>query len=104
MKIKNSWAYLDDGTEILSVQYSGLSLAPDGALCSGFDNQLYGNRIDDGERLLTPEERREIAKFMVDQWEKWGGMDRCSRPPPGWWCSREQGHEGPCAAREVVDE
>lgn len=20
-------------------------------------------------------------------------------PPPGWWCSRTPGHEGPCAAR-----
>lgn len=24
---------------------------------------------------------------------------RCMRPPPGWWCSREPGHSGPCAAR-----
>lgn len=23
----------------------------------------------------------------------------CNRPPAGWWCSREAGHEGPCAAR-----
>lgn len=25
----------------------------------------------------------------------------CTKPPPGWSCSREQGHEGPCAARAV---
>lgn len=25
----------------------------------------------------------------------------CNRPPPGWWCSRESGHEGPCAARQT---
>ena len=25
----------------------------------------------------------------------------CQLPPPGWWCSREPGHDGPCAAREV---
>lgn len=25
----------------------------------------------------------------------------CTVPPPGWWCSREPGHRGPCAAREV---
>jgi hypothetical protein len=24
----------------------------------------------------------------------------CKVPPAGWWCSREAGHEGPCAARE----
>jgi hypothetical protein len=23
----------------------------------------------------------------------------CKLPPPGWWCSREPGHDGPCAAR-----
>lgn len=23
----------------------------------------------------------------------------CRVPPEGWWCSREKGHEGPCAAR-----
>jgi len=23
----------------------------------------------------------------------------CNKPPKGWWCSREPGHTGPCAAR-----
>ena len=27
----------------------------------------------------------------------------CGIPPPGWWCSRKPGHEGPCAARQVRD-
>lgn len=22
----------------------------------------------------------------------------CTKPPPGWRCTREAGHEGPCAA------
>jgi hypothetical protein len=26
---------------------------------------------------------------------------RCRIPPEGWWCSREPGHDGPCAARPV---
>jgi len=26
----------------------------------------------------------------------------CPIPPPGWWCSRSPGHEGPCAARVSV--
>lgn len=26
----------------------------------------------------------------------------CLRPPPGWWCSRQAPHEGPCAARPEV--
>lgn len=24
---------------------------------------------------------------------------QCRKPPAGWWCSREPGHDGPCAAR-----
>jgi hypothetical protein len=27
---------------------------------------------------------------------------RCNVPPPGWSCSREPGHEGPCAARPTA--
>lgn len=30
-------------------------------------------------------------------------MTTCTLPPPGWWCSREPGHDGPCAARENHD-
>lgn len=26
---------------------------------------------------------------------------KCEVPPKGWWCSREAGHEGPCAARPI---
>jgi hypothetical protein len=26
----------------------------------------------------------------------------CKVPPEGWWCSRGDGHEGPCAARGIV--
>lgn len=25
----------------------------------------------------------------------------CQVPPEGWFCTREPGHEGPCAAREL---
>jgi len=28
----------------------------------------------------------------------------CTVPPPGWVCSREPGHSGPCAARPIVGE
>lgn len=28
-------------------------------------------------------------------------LGRCSVPPEGWWCSRQPGHEGPCATRPV---
>lgn len=71
MKInKNDWAILDNGTELLSVCYSGLSLTKDGSLASGFDDQLYLSEM----KALTPEQRREIARYMVNEWSKWGNL------------------------------
>ncbi len=29
-------------------------------------------------------------------------MSNCDRAPEGWECTRERGHHGPCAAREVM--
>lgn len=26
-------------------------------------------------------------------------INKCTLPPKGWYCSRESGHKGPCAAR-----
>jgi len=28
-------------------------------------------------------------------------MKRCDIPPAGWFCSRDAGHTGPCAARPL---
>jgi hypothetical protein len=28
-------------------------------------------------------------------------MARCTVPPAGWYCTREPGHDGPCAAHPV---
>ena len=28
----------------------------------------------------------------------------CEVPPPGWWCSRDEGHDGPCAAHPWRDD
>ena len=40
------------------------------------------------------------APATVDQGDVERLADRgCRVPPSGWWCSRERGHEGPCAAR-----
>jgi hypothetical protein len=73
MKIdKNCWAVLDDETELLNVAYGGLALDGD-ELCSGHDNKLYGNRLDDGVPLNSAQ-RAEIARFMVEQWKQWGGL------------------------------
>lgn len=29
------------------------------------------------------------------------GDTACDIPPPGWWCSRKRGHDGPCAAHST---
>lgn len=28
-------------------------------------------------------------------------MAQCSLPPSGWWCSLEEGHDGPCPTRST---
>lgn len=28
----------------------------------------------------------------------WKADEKCKVPPPGWYCTREAGHKGPCAA------
>lgn len=32
------------------------------------------------------------------------GPNGCTVPPEGWWCSRQAGHNGPCAARAALKE
>lgn len=50
------------------------------------------------EGELTAEERG-----MIDAaWEQHKAAEPCNIPPPGWWCSRGKGHEGPCAARALT--
>lgn len=29
---------------------------------------------------------------------------QCKRPPEGWWCSREEGHSGPCPTRPIYSD
>lgn len=38
-------------------------------------------------------EQRKLAREAMDR--------GCRVPPEGWWCSREKGHGGPCAARSI---
>jgi hypothetical protein len=60
--------------------------------------QLPAEIIVWGERFFvrTPqgEYREGMPWFAYDV----PGVGACTRPPPGWSCSRGAGHEGPCAA------
>jgi hypothetical protein len=53
----------------------------------------YPARIGDGADHII-----EKLKIIAEQKEY-----NCKRMPAGWFCSREEGHEGPCAASKVID-
>jgi hypothetical protein len=39
---------------------------------------------------------------LLEESEDMAAHDQgCTLPPPGWWCSREPGHDNPCAARPI---
>lgn len=43
-----------------------------------------------------------IVTMLADAYEALTrNSEKCNVPPQGWWCSREKGHEGPCAARRA---
>lgn len=75
---------------------------------------------------LQPRHHRRVMEAHRKEWPTlWAAIDRllkihergirtridasvhpaalCPVPPPGWWCSREPGHDGPCAARPTED-
>lgn len=50
---------------------------------------------------MPPEVRAEVMAAIA---RKVGPIDQgCRVPPPGWWCSRTPGHDGPCAARPAEE-
>jgi len=54
-----------------------------------------------GSRLDRSSRGHSCTRCLGDR--AWGRLpDLCDRPPVGWWCSREFGHEGPCAARSTA--
>lgn len=66
-------------------------------------------------RSLFDRMREAARRQAIERWAKTGSLagrghlvtygqwsgpsGPCLMPPPGWWCSRQRGHEGPCAAR-----
>src|SRR4029077_7416990 len=44
-------------------------------------------------------ERTPAHVSVKPDWEMAVTDGECRRPPSGWWCSRGDGHDGPCAAR-----
>lgn len=50
-----------------------------------------------GESLL-----RSLNRPITRQQFKSPARGECQIPPLGWWCSRQVGHEGPCAAHPLA--
>lgn len=71
MKKVNNRLYFDNRREFeLNTYYSGLSIAPNGDLTSGYDDRLWNT-----EEELSDWERKEIAEFMISEWKQWGRLE-----------------------------
>lgn len=58
---------------------------------------LFGRRHSEINMACEPEEfeGKEFPEVPVSM------LPCCTVPPPGWYCTRGAGHDGPCAARQV---
>lgn len=65
-------------------------------------DSIFGERTPEGVDEQYWKGRHDRLHHMpfdkVTSLPLWRG---CRKPPHGWYCSRVQGHEGPCAARAV---
>jgi len=64
--------------------------------CVRYRAPRAGSWLDRASRGLECEPCMVRRAFTFDDDAPWRG---CEVPPDGWWCSREAGHEPPCAAR-----
>ena len=61
---------------------------------------------DDGLwRYNRPDDRGRVTASAFDMSEPLNLVPEpaCDRPTTGWWCSRDVGHKGACAARELKE-
>lgn len=69
-------------------------------LIGGYEIQssvIESGQHDDGDIVqATARYRQSLARDPATA--DVGRGQGCDVPPPGWWCSRAPGHEGPCAA------
>lgn len=74
-------------------------------LCQNIQDESYWRIHGDRYvRLLPPETGKPLKQLRLfdPDGDPPGELARqCDKPPAGWRCSREPGHEGPCAAWPV---
>jgi hypothetical protein len=46
----------------------------------------------------------ERSRSILEEVERKATDTTCHVPPPGWWCTRTSGHDGPCAAHPWPDD
>ncbi len=56
--------------------------------------------IDGEESLFKKGETDDDQRYGMIAYGFVVYLAKCDVPPPGWYCTREAGHEGPCAAYE----
>lgn len=57
----------------------GIGPTAKGPITAGYDEPIMEDDAfvyEDSERLFTPEEKREIATFMVGLWREWGTLGK----------------------------
>lgn len=62
---------------------------------------LVQSLVNDGERnLYSLEFRQPLLQLygLKIEFSETSGAIQCNRPPKGWYCTRDYGHDGPCAA------
>ena len=62
---------LSNGRKI-SANCGILGIDNEGNLYEGYDGVLFDSRHDNAQ--WTAEERRELAQFAIERWQKWGGI------------------------------
>lgn len=89
-------------TEHLTKDKDGSELSAKQTCGFGFDSLTLGIQ-QDGDWcgiLLNKQQILDLARFLHEQALEMihDGEAMCQMPPLGWYCTRQAGHEGPCAA------
>lgn len=61
----------------------------------------YADKVDEEWGEGTADDLRAATALLTTPPNPPRGA--CALPPPGWWCSLDNGHSGPCPAREESD-
>ena len=93
-KLELDGDFIMQRTEVKFARFKRWDSQPDGQHVS---ERIIGENIETDYTL--PPSAQQAAANLEQAIIKTGRALECDVPPEGWWCSRDPGHEGPCAAR-----